>query len=108
MLSQQRMFQRWLTHAPASARVTGLCSLQSSTVPPVPRQTQPGAHVANIIVMPANHCGRSEESMLQDMSLAMRGGHLVRSSIKGSSAYLVKVEEKRSIKVCAGYPRLLP
>ena len=36
---------------------------------------------------------------LQDMEEAMKGGHLVRSSIKGSSAYLVKVEESRSIKV---------
>lgn len=36
---------------------------------------------------------------MQDMSLAMKGGHLVRSSVKGSSAYLVKVEESRAIKV---------
>ena len=34
------------------------------------------------------------------MNLAMKGGHLIRSSVKGSSAYLVKVEESRSIKVC--------
>ena len=38
--------------------------------------------------------------VLQEMELAMKGGHLIRSSVKGSSAYLVKVEESRSIKVC--------